>query len=164
MNRFTSIAWKTAGLICVMASLLFASPPTLKGWGQAVDPDGDCHFERSEERLTIQVPGTDHNLVADSGDLNAPRVLSPVRGGFIVTVKAPGSVHAGPESSVADGLPYNGTGLLLWVDQHNYLRLERAGLIRDSAYITYANFEHFSGGRRTFSQGAALQDLPTHLR
>jgi hypothetical protein len=164
MGWFRSIPWRATGLVLVTASALAAPPTAFKGWGQATDPDGDCRFEQTDGKLTLRVPGTHHNLVADSGHLNAPRVLSPVRGEFIAMVKATGSVHPGPESSVPDGLPYNGTGLLLWVDRNNYVRLERAGLIRNGAFITYVNFEHFSRGRRVFSQGHAIQDRPTDLR
>jgi hypothetical protein len=152
------------GFLFVTSTLLAASPPLLKGWGQAADPDGDCRFEQMDGKLTILVPGTVHNLVADAGQLNAPTVLSSVRGEFIAMVKSTGGVRPGRDSSVPDGLPYNGTGLLLWVDRDNYIRLERAGLIRDGAFITYVNFEHFSGGRRAYSQGAALGDAATHLR
>jgi regulation of enolase protein 1 (concanavalin A-like superfamily) len=155
---------RAAGLLLVAAGLITAPPPAIKGWGQADDPDGDCRFEARDSKLTIRVPGTPHNLVADGGQLNAPRVLSSARGEFIVMVRAAGDVHPGPEPSVPDSLPYNGTGLLLWVDRDNYIRLERAGLIQQGAYISYANFEHFSGGRRTFSQGLEIQNLPTTLR
>ncbi len=164
MTRFCSRLWGAAGLLVVTSTLWAASPPLLKGWGQASDPDGDCRFQQKGGKLTITVPGTLHNLVADSGQVNAPTVLSPVKGEFIAMVKATGSVRPGPQPNVADGLPYNGTGLLLWVDRDNYFRLERAGLIRDDAFITYVNFEHFKDGRRSFSEGQGLQDLPTHLR
>jgi hypothetical protein len=152
------------GFLFVTGTLLAASPPLLKGWGQAADPDGDCRFEQMDGKLTILVPGTVHNLVADAGQLNAPTVLSSVRGEFIAMVKSTGGVRPGRDSSVPDGLPYNGTGLLLWVDRNNYIRLERAGLIREGAFTTYVNFEQFNGGRRVFSQGAGLRDLPTDLR
>jgi regulation of enolase protein 1 (concanavalin A-like superfamily) len=153
-----------AALLFVTCTVWAAAPPMLKGWGHASDPDGDCRFEQRDSKLTIQVPGTLHNLVADSGELNAPTVLSPVKGEFIAMVKSTGGVQPGPKCSVPDGLPYNGAGLLVWVDRDNYFRLERAGLIREGAYITYVNFEHFKQGRRTFSQGAELRDLPTNLR
>jgi len=132
------------------------------GWGQATDPTGDCRFEQMDGKLTIRVPGTLHNLVTDSGQLSAPTVLSPVRGEFIAMVQVTGSVHPGPKSSVPGGLPYNGTRLLLWADLDNYVRLERAGMIRNGAFSTYVIFEHFSGGRRALSQ--VLEDRPTHLR
>ena len=164
MTCYPLLPCKAAGLALIAAGLLAAAPPAIKGWGQADDPDGDCRFEARDSKLTVRVPGTLHNLVADSGHLNAPRVLSPVRGEFIAMVKAAGEVHPGPESNVPDGLPYNGTGLLLWLDRDNYIRLKRAGLIQAGAFISYANFEHFSGGRRTFSQGLEIQNLPTTLR
>jgi regulation of enolase protein 1 (concanavalin A-like superfamily) len=164
MSRFNPGLWGPAGLLLLTCTLWAASPPALKGWGQASDPDGDCRFQQEDGKLTISVPGTLHNLVADSGQVNAPTVLSPVKGEFIAMVKATGGVHPGPEPNVADGLPYNGTGLILWVDRDNYFRLERAGLMRDEAFISYVNFEHFKDGRRAFSQGHRLQDLPTHLR
>lgn len=164
MTRFRSRSRRVAVLVFAAAGLLAAAPPTLEGWGQAADPEGDCRFELKGTKLTIRVPGTVHDLVADRGHVNAPAVLSPVRGEFIAMVKASGDVHPGPESSVADGLPYQGTGLLLWADKDNFVRLERAGLIRDGAFITYATFEHFRGGRRAFSRGVRLEDLPTYLR
>ena len=164
MTRPCSRFLGAAGFVCVACTVLAAPPPVLKGWGQASDPDGDCRFEQKDGKPTIRVPGTLHNLVADSGQVNAPTVLSPVKGEFIAMVKATGGVRPGPESNVPDGLPDHGAGLLLWVDRDNYFRLERAGLMRDGAFITYVNFEHFKEGRRTFSQGAGLQDLPTHLR
>jgi regulation of enolase protein 1 (concanavalin A-like superfamily) len=37
-------------------------------------------------------------------------------------------------------------------------------LIKDGAFLTYANFEHFNGGRRAVSQAGRLKDLPTSLR
>jgi regulation of enolase protein 1 (concanavalin A-like superfamily) len=164
MSRFGSRLWGPAGLLFVTCTLWAASPPVLKGWGQAADPDGDCRFQQKDGKLTIAVPGTLHDLVAESGHFNAPTVLSPVKGEFIAMVKSTGGVHPGPESNVPAGLPYHGVGLLLRVDRDNYFRLERAGLIRDEAFITYVNFEHFKEGRRTFSQGLGLQDLPTQLR
>ena len=164
MTCYSLLPCEAAGLALIAAGLLAAPPTAIKGWGQADDPDGDCRFEARDSKLTIRVPGTLHNLVADSGHLNAPTVLSPVRGEFIAMVKAAGDVHPGPEPNVPDGLPYNGTGLLLWVDRDNYIRLERAGLIQAGALISYANFEHFSGGRRTFSQGLEIQNLPATLR
>ncbi len=156
MSRFRSCLWGAAGLLIATCTLWAASPPVLKGWGQASDPDGDCRFQQKDGKLTIAVPGTLHNLVADSGQVNSPTVLSPVKGEFIAMVKSTGGVHPGPESNVADGLPYHGTGLLLWVDRDNYFRLERAGLIRDEAFITYVNFEHFKEGRQP-----SARDMPS---
>ena len=59
--------YEEAGLLLVTCTLWAASPPALKGWGQASDPDGDCRFEQKDGKLTISVPGKLHNLVADTG-------------------------------------------------------------------------------------------------
>jgi len=154
----------SAGLVVVATVLLAAAPPALKEWGKAEDPDGDCRFQQTGNKLTLRVPGKTHNLVAGEGKLNAPRVLGPVQGDFVVTVQVAGEVRPGPKGSVAGGMPYNGAGLLLWENPGHYLRLERAAIVRDGALISYANFEHYQGGRRAASQGARLKDQPTHLR
>jgi regulation of enolase protein 1 (concanavalin A-like superfamily) len=154
----------TTGFVCVACILMAAAPPAIKGWGQAADPLGDCRFDAKNGKLIITIPGKLHNLVAEENQVNAPTVLSPVKGEFIAMVRATGSVRPGPKCSVPDGLPYNGAGLLLWVDRNNYFRLERAGLLREGSYITYVNFEQFQGGRRVYSQGGELQDLATDLR
>jgi regulation of enolase protein 1 (concanavalin A-like superfamily) len=164
MRRSCSASWKVAAVACVAATLLAAGPRVLKGWGLADDPDNDCKFELAGEKLTIRVPGTLHDLVSDDGQTNAPVVLATVRGEFIAMVKVPGEVRPGPEPTVADGAPYNGTGLLIRADKDNYVRLERAGLVRDGNFVTYANFEYFSRGRRAMSEGMRLADMPIHLR
>ena len=77
MTCYSLLPCKAAGLALIAAGFLAAPPTAIKGWGQADDPDGDCRFEARDSKLTIRVPGTLHNLVADSGHLNAPTVLSP---------------------------------------------------------------------------------------
>lgn len=164
MIRVNFLLQNAAGLVVMAAGLLAAAPPALNGWGQANDPDGDCRFQQTGGKLTVRVPGKLHNLVAGEGKLNAPTVLSPLKGDFIVTVKAAGAIRPGPQSTVAGGLPYNGAGLLLWENPGHFLRLERAAIIRNGALTSYANFEHYQGGRRSASQAARLKDQPTWLR
>ncbi len=143
---------------------LLAAGPEIKGWGLANDPDGHCRFEPGDGKLRIQVPSSPYKEIPGKAELHAPTILSPVRGEFVAIVQVGGDLHPGPEPSVADTLPYNAAGLILWVDPRTYIRIERAGLIKNGAFLTYANFEHFSGGRRASSQAAQLKDLPTSLR
>ncbi len=164
MRRSRSQGGLGAAIACLAASILAAGPPALKGWGLAHDPDGDCRFEQAGDKLTIRVPGSLHDLGADDGQANAPVVLAPARGEFIAMVKVSGEVRPGPEPAVADGPAYSGTGLLIRADRGNFVRLERAGLIRDGNFVTYANFEYFSRGRRAVSEGLRLADVPIHLR
>ncbi len=97
MTRLRSRLWFAVGPMVVVGTLWAAPPQALKGWGQPADPDNDCRFELKDSKLVISVPGTVHNLAAVDGNLNAPTVLSPVRGEFIAIVKSTGDVRPGPE-------------------------------------------------------------------
>jgi LSD1 subclass zinc finger protein len=122
-------------------------------WGAAVDPDGDCSLTRAGGSLTIAVPGTAHDRSAELGRLNAPRALRDVTGDFTVEVKVTGTLRPGADSTVPARLPYNGAGLLVWHDPNNYVRLERAALVRDGAVRCYTAFELRQEGRTTAAHG-----------
>src|SRR5947209_9057939 len=79
-----------------------AQPPrlVLRGWGTAIDPDGDCKFTVAKDALTITVPGTDHALCIEQNRMNAPRVLRSVEGDFICQVKVSGKYPTGASSLV----------------------------------------------------------------
>src|SRR4051812_586702 len=62
----------------------------IRGWGTAIDPDGDCKFSVEKGRVAIAIPGTVHALSAERGQVNAPRVLREVEGDFIAQVKVSG--------------------------------------------------------------------------
>jgi hypothetical protein len=111
--------------LLVCAPLVAAPPPAadkakkIDGWGEVVDPDGDCGVAVDKDVLTVTVPKTHHDLTyqEDVTKLNAPRVLQPVEGDFTLTVK----VHdydspKGLESSSMKHV-FVGTGILIWVDE-----------------------------------------------
>jgi regulation of enolase protein 1 (concanavalin A-like superfamily) len=113
---------------------------TLKGWGKAVDPDGDCTIEAGPDGLAITVPGKDHDLGAERGKMNAPRVLRPVDGDFIVQVRVTGKFEPGdPDSD--QRAAFNGAGLLVMKDDKTYVRLERATYHRGGEPTVYTVFE-----------------------
>ncbi len=143
-----------------------AGPPrTLEGWGEVVDPAGDCRFTLGKEKLTIAVPGTKHDLSVESGNMTAPRVFADVEGDFIAQVKVAGNVcHAG--QGLAEGyLPYHGAGLLLFVDGQTYIRLERAAIVGPEGNRThYANFELRENGKMATGNAAKIPDVDDYLR
>jgi RNA polymerase sigma factor (sigma-70 family) len=114
---------------------------TLKGWGKAVDPDGDCKFTVEKGKLTITIPGTDHALAVERKQMNAPRVLREMEGDFIIQVKVAGEMPGGATSVVEGRRPFHGAGLLLWVDAKNFIRLERAELNADGVNFSYVSWE-----------------------
>jgi regulation of enolase protein 1 (concanavalin A-like superfamily) len=99
---------------------------SIEGWGNVENRKKDCKFTTKDGSLSITVPGTPHNLNSQISDLNAPRVLKDVEGDFSIQVKVVGDFDPSPISTVAPrGKAYNGAGLLLWVDENLYVRLER---------------------------------------
>jgi len=114
---------------------------TLRGWGTAIDPDGDCKFAVEKNRLTITIPGTDHGLSFERGQMNAPRVLQEMEGDFIVQVRVSGNFPKGANTVVQGRRPFFGAGILVYKDDRSYVRLERAELNVDSTQHHYANWE-----------------------
>lgn len=102
------------------------NPKSIEGWGKVENLRKDCKFTQEDDKLTIEVPGTPHNLNKVISDLNAPKVLQDVQGDFSIQVKVSGDFNPSPISTVAPrGKAYNGAGLLLWVSEDLFLRLER---------------------------------------
>jgi RNA polymerase sigma factor (sigma-70 family) len=130
---------------------------TLPGWGQPFNPDGDCAIATEENGLVIRVPRTPHDLSAETGRVNAPRVLQEVEGDFSIQVKVCGTIRPTAPGSVAGHLAYQAGGLLLWGDNRNYVRLERAALNRDGVVRPAAAFEARVKGELA---GARSRDLP----
>jgi regulation of enolase protein 1 (concanavalin A-like superfamily) len=145
-----------------------ASPHILKGWGEAIDPDGDCSIDLENGRLTIkvpQVPGKGHGLEAEYKTLNAPRVLRDIEGDFIADLKVEGTFRPLGGSAKPNSFPFVGAGLLLWSDAGNYIRLERAAIVRQDQLLSYALFEERTNSRPVPPGGGlAVPDGPTVLR
>jgi regulation of enolase protein 1 (concanavalin A-like superfamily) len=114
-------------------------------------------------KLTIRVPGTWHDLGAEGGKLNAPTVLRSITGDFLAEVKVTGSLRPGGQGTRPGGLPFHGAGLVLWHDAGNYIRLERAALVREGRIIPYVTFEE-RRDRRVEAVGLDIPDAPIQLR
>jgi regulation of enolase protein 1 (concanavalin A-like superfamily) len=121
----------------------------IQGWGKAVHPENDCGFFLSQGELLLHVPGgPPHDLAAEIGVTNAPRVLQPVRGDFVMQVKIEGRFAPGDQSTLPGRTGYNGAGLVLMGDEKNVVTLARAVLHRGGdAAVPYANFEMRADGR-----------------
>src|SRR5262249_15662683 len=97
-----------------------------KDWGHLVDADRACRFRVEADRLYIKIPPKPHVLSAEIGVTNAPRVLRDVVGDFHAEVTALGSIPGDAKSLLNGRWPFYAAGLLVWQDERNYLRLERA--------------------------------------
>ena len=119
---------------------------SINGWGKLIDSDGDCAFIVSADGITIQVPDSTHDLSVELRLMNAPRVLQRVEGDFSIEVEVGGS-FAPRDATIDTRAAYNGAGILLWQDEKNYIRLERAALRRGEQARHYVNFESRINGR-----------------
>ncbi len=136
----------------------------LKSWGLKVDPDRDCRFALDGDRLTINVPATKHNLCVEVREMNAPRVLREIDGDFIAQIKVSGNVGHQGSSTSRQYYGYHGAGWLLWQDERNYIRLERAAIAREGGGVHYGNFELRKDGQLASSQPVQLPDQDITLR
>src|SRR6476619_733909 len=62
--------------------LVQVQPRAVVGWGQFIDPDDDCAWRLKNNTLTILVPGREHDLGAERGVMNAPRIMQQIVGDF----------------------------------------------------------------------------------
>ncbi len=136
---------------CILFLLLISAAPaadstygTIDGWGQLVDPDGDCRFEIGKDSVVVTFGPGPHELDAEIGRMNSPRIVRSLSGDFSVSTVVAGDLPL-PELPRA----YVSGGLVLIQDQQNYIRLERASFIRNGAKSFYSNFEQRIDGKRT---------------
>ena len=113
----------------------------IKGWGDIIDPDNDCTVKVEGEKVTVNVPATAHDFAGELGRWNAPRVLSTIRGDFIIEVKVSGTFKPIDQSTIAERRSYNGAGLMLIKDPKNHISLHRGTVYLEDKIRHYANFE-----------------------
>lgn len=142
------------------------NPPGGMAWNQTVDPDGDCKVQDADDKLTITIPAKHHVLEAVSGRANSPRRLLDIDGDFTVQVRVGGDFTPAPASSDGERFSWIGAGLILWVDDNTFLRLERAGWYGRKPSTLYANWEVRENSKwiETKHNFAGLSAAETYLR
>jgi regulation of enolase protein 1 (concanavalin A-like superfamily) len=91
----------------------------IDGWGEWIDPVGDCTIQADKAKVVITAASGVHALNTGYGNMDAPRLLRPVKGNFKATVKLTA------DFSARDPHEFLSAGMLLMVDNWNYLRFER---------------------------------------
>src|SRR5262249_20693378 len=122
----------------------------IAGWGTVSDPDRDCTILEEDGAVTVTIPGTRHGLNPTRDTLNAPRILRPIDGDFRAVVRVTGDFTPAGPSTRNKSLPYNGAGILLFMDASTLLWLARnqfnAG--RNGASLCFPPlFELFENGK-----------------
>ena len=133
-------------------------------WGTVVDPDGDVIIRPSARSLTMEIPGTPHLLAPERGKMNAPRVVSPVAGDFVATVRVEGQFRPSRETTMKSLSPREAAGLLLWKDPANYLSVQHRASMDDGKLIHQVVLEELVSGSKGVTRRQPLPDGPVLLR
>jgi regulation of enolase protein 1 (concanavalin A-like superfamily) len=150
-------------LLCVAGALARGAAEGDK-WGEVQDPDGDCKVTQAAGKIAIEVPGTYHDLWADpQGKVNAARVLKGADGDFIFEVKAAGKVETEEGTGLARN-PFRAATAVIWQDENNFVRLDRAGMFKDGKKVFFCYFHIFKDGKRTVHLSKTLPNKPALLR
>lgn len=167
ISSSASLLFSLAVLTLTSPQPLAADPQSAKtsaGWLEPfVDPDGDCRLIAGAGKITLEVPGgkSAHDLAAEIGVVNAPRVLRKVTGDFVLTTKTDGDYAPGEASTLPGRTGYNGAGIIVITDDQNVICLARAVLQhRNSPPRPYANFEMRKEGALDQIGNAAHRPLP----
>lgn len=111
-------------LLAAYAVLAAPAPARKDGWGRLIDPDHDCKIAIKDGAVTMELPGTDHELAPKRKRFNAPRVLREVEGDFVMQVRVCASFLPSSKSSVDGEDPRVAAGLVLIPADKHCIRLE----------------------------------------
>ena len=153
--------------LCISFDPVFAGikkAQFIRGWGVFVDPDGDCKVKEQEGKVIITVPKTHHDLTYTDQftKLNAPRILQNVHGDFVLQVKVHPIPLPGKNTSSSGAHSFVSSGLLVWQDDKNFIRLDRAAEGNGGSQFLW--IERFTKGRPETQEGIDVLNNPIHLR
>jgi S1-C subfamily serine protease/regulation of enolase protein 1 (concanavalin A-like superfamily) len=136
----------------------------LNPWGDVIDPDRDCTFQVDDRGVSLEVPGSIHDLNAELGKSNAPRIVREVEGDFVAQVKVCGEFQPEAPATREGVLPFNGAGLRLWLDADHCLRIERGAVRRNGRTGAFLLFERHELGRPISRNNAFLEEGDVYLK
>jgi regulation of enolase protein 1 (concanavalin A-like superfamily) len=132
--------------------------------GDFVDPDGDCKIKFENGALSLEVPGTLHDLTSEMDKVNGPRIVHEIDGDFVASVKVGGEFQPAAPATRAEGVPFSGAGLLLWLDADHFIRVERAAMREDEKISAFTLVEHHERGRPMASEFVSIQEGIVYLK
>ncbi len=157
-------------LIAGLAALAPADdgkPVEVAGGGRFIDPEGDCKLRQENGKWLVDVPGVYHDLWPKKGKVNAPRILRDVEGDFTAQVKIPGMISAEKGSAIpglASSAAFRAGSLLIWQDENNFARMDRAGMNKDGKDYSFCYYHIFKDGDRIVQESRALKNIDTDFR
>jgi regulation of enolase protein 1 (concanavalin A-like superfamily) len=136
----------------------------LKGWGTVVDPDGDCKFAENQGKLTITIPNVAHDFTfrPDFVNQNGPRILQDVEGDFSIQVRVMAFPRPDKKTSSNGKYSFVGSGLLVWLDNKNFIRFERSA--EGNSGLLFVWLERFQDGTSVAKKSTTIADKDTELQ
>jgi len=157
----------SGGLAAVSLSADVKPLEIVQGWGQVLDPVGNCSFDFADGKFTIKVPGEYFDLWPGQGKVNAPLVLQEVEGDFSVEV-AIAEVEKPRRDTRLPGLAgsasFHAGSLVIWHDAKNFVRFDRTSMDRMGQPITSCYLHVFKDGERVAEVAPLVMERPTSLR
>lgn len=132
MCRIACAVFAVCLVHCALSQVARSEDPaqqSLEGWGEFVDPSGDCRVTKQDHRVTMTIPGTHHNLnpTPKFDNTDGPRILQSVSGDFTAEVTVlPFPIPEKGTSNNRGGHSYVAAGLLVWQDDKSFARWFRA--------------------------------------
>lgn len=152
-------------LLFIATSTFGENTRNIPNIGTIIDPNNDCTIRDSAGKLVITVPGTAHDFAAELKRWNAPRVMSDIQGDFTITVKISGTFAPAKPSTIDGRKAYNGAGILVVVDDHNHLSLQRGTFATGKGFRHYLNFEWRKNSQcSNYNFGLDIDNTDTYLR
>jgi regulation of enolase protein 1 (concanavalin A-like superfamily) len=138
--------------------------PILGPLGPLIDPLQDCRVVREAEGVTIVVPAALHIFGPDGKVNNSPRAMTEVAGDFVAQVKVIGNIKPGTKPLKDVPFTFQGAGLLLWQNEDNYVRFERAAGYDDRGPVHQLLVEGRKDGKPTRGQYLSVRQGDLALR
>ncbi len=155
------------GGLAALAPAGDVKPVEVAGGGQFIDPDGDCKLREENGKWFVDVPGVYHDLWPKKGKVNAPRILRDAAGDFRVQARIHGQIKAEKGTAIpglASSAAYRAGSLLIWQDDNDFVRMDRAGMNKDGKDYSFCYYHIFKNGERIVEQSRALKNADADLR
>ncbi|WP_158545434.1 DUF1349 domain-containing protein [Bremerella cremea] len=132
------------------------------GWGELVDPVGDCPVDPLPDGIQLTIPAGIHQLNPTMDTVNAPRVWQSVEADFLYEVRVKDFPRPEADSGANGNRSYVAAGIVIWHDENNFLRWTRSASAEKNA--VYLSCEQFENGKHVGGGYFRMKDEPIWIR
>lgn len=147
-------------LLVATSNILIAEE--LPGWGEVIDPVGNCPVDFVEPGISVSIPAGLHDMNPRLQVTNAPRVMHNVEGDFLFEVRVADFPRPQPKTGVEGHQSYIAAGILVWQDDRNLLRWTRTA--SGEANAVFLSCEQYEQGELIGGGNFPMEDKPITLR